>query len=120
MGDLHGLLRLPLARQLLRLRDLRGRHLRGSVGAVLGGVGIALSGTEGKPHVRLDEVPRHAHAVGEQQAEVVLGFGSTLLSALPLPRHSRRIIPRHTPAVEVQQAEADLGLGIALLGERPP
>ena len=50
----------PFSRELLRLRELRERHLLGDAVAVLGGTGVAPGGAEVEPHVRPHNVLRHA------------------------------------------------------------
>src|SRR5262249_20606363 len=113
----------PLPRQLLRLGDLRRRHLGGNdlavpdsvCAALLVGCSVTLA-REVEPLVRLDVVLRHAFAAGVQDGEVVLAGGFALVGSLAKPRRRRCWVPRHALTGAIKDAELDLGGGIALVG----
>src|SRR5262249_39529038 len=115
-------LRLPLARALLRLGELVGRHLardpvagldRGrAVARVVGG---KARGGEIEPHMRVDGVLRHALAAGVGEAEIVLRLGVALLGGAAIPARRLGVVLRHAAAFPVHHAEREAGGGIALV-----
>ncbi len=100
--------RLPILRQLFRLRDLRGRHpgcdqrkVARRAPALVGVVRREPRRSEVEPLPGLDQVLRHAFPLLVQRAEMVLGDRVALIAALraigrPRPRSaSRRVREVH-------------------------
>src|SRR5262249_19153332 len=116
-------LRLPLARALLRLGELVGRHLARDRVAVLdrGGavarvVGGKARGGGVEPHMRVGGGLRHAPAAGGGEAESVLRLGVALRGGAAIPARRLGVVLRHAAAFAVHHAEREAGGGIALVG----
>src|SRR5262249_54533638 len=116
-------LRLPLARALLRLGELVGRHLARDRVAVLdrGGavarvVGGKARGGEIEPHVRVDGVLRHALAAGVGEAEIVLRLGVALLGGAAIPARRLGVVLRHAAAFADPPPEREARGGFPLVG----
>ena len=74
-----GPLGLPLTRQLLGFRDLRGGHELCNVISVSRRILVALCGRQVEPHVSTDVILRHPMAIGVHAAEKVLRVGVSRL-----------------------------------------
>src|SRR5262247_4374207 len=89
-GAARALLRLPVARELLRLGELLGRHLARHLVAALGGGEparrlVEARGGEIEPHVRLHQALLHALAARIGEAEIVLRLAVALLGRALIP-----------------------------------
>ena len=109
-------LRLPLTSQALGFGDLFGCHLgRAGVSVTLLFGLQSRRRSKAEPHVRLNEILRHAFAVGVHPAEVVLGFVVTLFSGEPIPLNGLGVVLLYALTCPVYPSEAVLGSWVTVL-----
>src|SRR5262249_61114504 len=73
-------------------------------------------GGEIEPHMRVDDVLRHALAAGVGEAEIVLRLGVALLGGATIPARGLGVVLGHAAAFAVHHPEREARDGIALVG----
>src|SRR4051812_887473 len=91
--------RLPLARELLRLGDLRAGHAPCNELSAFHRLLATLRHRDRRPHVREDEIPRHPLALPIHVSEIVLGESVAVVSREAIPLRRLSMVLRDAPAV---------------------
>jgi hypothetical protein len=101
------------------LGDLGWRHRPSHLVAVFERSVNALCSCKIEPHMRLNQVLRHAFAQHVDRAAIELPYGVPLLGGQTVPFDSLGVVLRHSTALSVHLAEKSLSRGAPLLGGEP-